>query len=124
MFPEQSGSIKLAGPALAREQSQGVHRRTGTSREGTRRQQGRNVEAVIADVNAVLRGWSGYFGVAEVSHVFNKLDGWIRMRIRAFRFKRRCRNDNWRLRNKRLTNWGLLSLQQCRPSYRLSLVKA
>lgn len=104
--------------------AQSLERFKNRIRSLTRRQQGRNVEAVIADVNAVLRGWSGYFGVAEVSHVFNKLDGWIRMRIRAFRFKRRCRNDNWRLRNKRLTNWGLLSLQQCRPSYRLSLVKA
>lgn len=90
----------------------------------TRRQQGRNVEAVIADVNAVLRGWNGYFGIAEVSDVYIKLDCWIRMRIRAFRFQRRCKNDNWRLRNKRLANWGLLSLHECRPSYRLSLVKA
>lgn len=88
----------------------------------TRRQQGRNVEAVIADVNAVLRGWSGYFGVAEVADIYTKLDCWIRMRIRSFRFQRRCMNDNWRLRNQRLANWGLLSLHQCRPSYRLLLV--
>jgi RNA-directed DNA polymerase len=88
----------------------------------TRRQQGRNVEAVIADVNAFLRGWSGYFGVAEVSCTFRWLDSWIRMRIRSFRFQRRCHNDNWRLTNKRLAKWGLLSLHQCRPSYRLSLV--
>lgn len=88
----------------------------------TRRQQGRNVEAVIADVNAVLRGWSGYFGVAEVANIFRWLDSWIRMRIRSFRFQRRCHNDNWRLTNQRLAKWGLLSLQQCRPSYRLLLV--
>jgi group II intron reverse transcriptase/maturase len=88
----------------------------------TRRQQGRNVEAVIADVNAVVRGWCGYFGPAEVTDLFRVLDSWIRMRIRSFRFQRRCMNDNWRLRNKKLENWGLLSLQQCRPSHRLSLV--
>jgi RNA-directed DNA polymerase len=88
----------------------------------TRRQQGRNVEAVIADVNAVVRGWSCYFGVAEVACVFRWLDSWIRMRIRSFRLQRRCHNDNWRLRNQLLAKWGLLSLQQCRPSYRLSLV--
>jgi group II intron reverse transcriptase/maturase len=88
----------------------------------TRRQQGRNVVAVIADVNAVLRGWSGYFGVAEVSDSFTKLDSWVRMRIRSFRFQRRCLNDNWRLRNQRLAKWGLLSLLQCRPSYRLLLM--
>lgn len=88
----------------------------------TRRQQGRNVVAVIADVNAVLRGWSGYFGVAEVSCINRRLDSWIRMRIRSFRFQRRCQYDNRRLRNHALAKWGLLSLQQCRPSYRLSLV--
>ena len=88
----------------------------------TRRQQGRNVEAVIADVNAVERGWSGYFGVAEVTHIYRGLDSWIRMRIRSFRFRRRCHNDNWRLSNQLLAKWGLLSLQQCRPSYRLLLV--
>lgn len=104
--------------------SQSLDRFKNRIRSLTRRQQGRNVVAVIADLNAVLRGWSGYFGVAEVSDVFTKLDRWIRMRVRAFRFQRRCKNDNWRLRNKRLANWGLLSLQQCRPSYRLSLVKA
>ena len=88
----------------------------------TRRQQGRNVVAVIADVNAVLRGWSGYFGVAEVADIYTKLDCWIRMRIRSFRLQRRCLNDNWRLRNQRLAKWGLLSLLQCRPSSRLLLV--
>ncbi len=88
----------------------------------TRRQQGRNVVAVIADLNAVLRGWSGYFGVAEVSCTFRWLDSWIRMRVRSFRLQRRCHNDNWRLPNQLLAKWGLLSLQQCRPSYRLSLV--
>jgi RNA-directed DNA polymerase len=87
----------------------------------TRRQQGRNVEAVIVDINAVVRGWSAYFGSAEVSERFRKLDAWIRMRIRSFRFQRRCRNDNWRIQNKLLAKWGLLSLQRCRPSYRLVL---
>lgn len=90
----------------------------------TRRQQGRNVSAVIADLNPVLRGWSGYFGVAEVAGAFARLDAWIRMRVRAFRLKRRCRNDNWRLPTRRLTKWGLLSLHVCRPGMRLSYMEA
>ena len=90
----------------------------------TRRQQGRNVDAVIAELNPVLRGWSRYFGVAEAAEVLNKLDGWIRMRIRSFRTKRRCRNDNWRFRKRKLEKWGLLSLQQCRPTARLSYMGA
>ena len=89
----------------------------------TRRQQGRNVEAVLADLNPVLRGWARYFGVGEVTHVMTLLDRWIRMRLRAFRFKRKCHNDNWRLPNRRLEKWGLLSLLQCRPALRLSYVR-
>lgn len=86
----------------------------------TRRQQGRNVDAVIADLNRVVRGWARYFGAGEVTRVFTALDGWIRMRVRAFRFKRKCSNDNWRLPNRRLWRWGLLSLLDCRPAFRLS----
>lgn len=90
----------------------------------TRRQQGRNVDAVLADLNPILRGWSGYFGVAEVTALLTKLDRWIRMRIRAFRFKRKRHTDNWRLPNRRLRKWGLLSLTACRPEQRLSYVGA
>ena len=90
----------------------------------TRRQQGRNIEAVIADVNPVVRGWAGYVGVAEVTKVLERLDCWVRMRLRAFRYQRRSRHDNHRLTNRRLAKMGLLSLQHCRPRGRLSYVDA
>ena len=83
----------------------------------TRRQQGRNVDAVLQDLNPILRGWAGYFGVVDVAKLFWRLDQWIRMRMRAFKRKRKCRNDNHRIPNKRLKRWGLLSLAE----YRLSL---
>lgn len=88
----------------------------------TQRQQGRNVDAILKDLNPVLRGWSNYFGVAEVTELMDHLDRWTRMRLRSFRFKRRCRHDSWRLPNRRLKKWGLLSLLECRPKYRLSYV--
>lgn len=90
----------------------------------TGRQQGRNVDAVLAERGPMLRGWANYVGVAQVTHLFRRLDQWIRMRIRAFRLKRKCHHDNWRLPNRRLQKWGLLSLQQCRPKLRLSYVGA
>jgi RNA-directed DNA polymerase len=90
----------------------------------TQRQQGRNVDAVLADLNPVIRGWSNYVGAAEVTSVLAQLDCWIRMRTRSFRFQHRCRHDNWRLPNRRLERWGLLSLQKCRPKYRLSYICA
>jgi RNA-directed DNA polymerase len=68
----------------------------------TQRQQGRNVEAVLEDLNPVIRGWSNYVGVAEATAKLEKLDCWIRMRLGAFRLQRKCRNDNWRLPNRRV----------------------
>jgi group II intron reverse transcriptase/maturase len=92
-------------------------------RKLTRRHQGRNVDALLADLNPVLRGWARYFGVGEINQLMISLDSWIRMRLRAFRFKRKCHNDNWRLPNSRLEKWGLLSLQTCRPALRLSYAR-
>lgn len=93
-------------------------------RKLTRRQQGRNVEAVIKDLNAVIRGWARYVGVAEVVGTFRTLDRWIRMRIRSFRFQRKKANDNARIPNRRLRRWGLFSLAQCRPELRLQYICA
>ncbi len=87
----------------------------------TRRQQGRNIEAVLHDLNPVIRGWANYVGVAEVQHLNRDLDAWIRMRTRSFKTKRRNRSDNYRIPSRRLRRWGLLSLQQCRPELRLSI---
>ncbi len=84
----------------------------------TRRQQGRNVEAMLLRLNPVIRGWVGYYGFAEVSKMLSRLDAWIRMRVRAYRFKRKKRHDNHRLPNRRLRRWGLLSLRECRPAKR------
>ena len=89
-------------------------------RQLTRRQQGRNVEAVLRDLNPVLRGWSNYVGVAEVTALFDVLDGWIRSRLRAFKQQRWSHNDRWRIPNRRLRSWGLLSLRECRAELRLS----
>lgn len=89
----------------------------------TRRQQGRNVDAILQDLNPVLRGFARYFGVAEVGDRFDRLDAWIRMRVRAFKSRRKRRTDNRRIRNRRLAKWGLLSLQRCRPHERLSYTR-
>jgi RNA-directed DNA polymerase len=88
----------------------------------TQRQQGRNVEAVLEDLNPVIRGWANYVGVAQVADLFCNLDCWIRMRLRSFKTKHRNTNDNWRIPSRRLKKWGLLSLQECRPKLRLSYV--
>jgi group II intron reverse transcriptase/maturase len=90
----------------------------------TRRNQGRNVEAVLDDLNPIIRGYANYFGVAEVTRSFRKLDKWLRMRVRSFRLKRRVRTANHRLPNKKLAKWGMLSLLECRPRFRISYMRS
>lgn len=93
-------------------------------RNVTRRQQGRNVEAVIKDLNPVIRGYANYFGVAQVFKTFRSLDKWIRMRTRCFRLKCKTRFANRKLPNRKLEKWGLLSLHDCRPKHRLAYMRS
>ena len=93
-------------------------------RDVTRRQQGRNVEAVLQDLNPVIRGYANYFGVAEVYGTFCVLDKWIRMRVRCFRLKHKTRFANRRLPSRRLRKWGLLSLLDCRPPHRIAYMRS
>ena len=63
-------------------------------------------------LNRSLVGFANYFA-APFSHVkrqFDRLDRWIRKRLRCMKFKRISRNDNGRLLNRHLANLGLVSL--------------
>ncbi len=70
---------------------------------------------VIEKLNRVIRGTANYFAPTFATNrwLFQKLDSWIRMRLRAMRYKRKCTNDNRKLRvahfNRKL---GLLTLEQ------------
>jgi RNA-directed DNA polymerase len=48
-----------------------------------KRGRGRSVRQVIEDMKRLLVGWSNYFKLAEVKNVFEKLDEWIRRRMRC-----------------------------------------
>jgi hypothetical protein len=68
-------------------------------RELTERHQ--NLDSgVIAKLNQVIRGTANYFatGFSTCRWRFQKLDSWIRMRIRAMKLKRKNYNDNHKLR--------------------------
>lgn len=80
-------------------------------RLATRRQQGRNVQEVISLLNPVLRGFGNYYLRANVKGLFEKLDEWIRMRVRSFMEKKRAvKHQNRRLPNALLEQLGLVSL--------------
>ena len=83
----------------------------------TRRQQPKNVEEVIRDLNYALRGFGNYFRVADVKGLFEDLDGWIRMRLRCFMEKKKAvKHQNYRISNALLASWGLVSLSALRAN--------
>jgi len=81
-------------------------------RELTRRKH--NFEAeVIVKLNRVIGGTARYFATSFFTgrSSFHKLDSWIRMRLRCMKFKRKSRHDNHKLRVKKFTKLGLLTLE-------------
>lgn len=63
----------------------------------TNRGRGRNIRAVIEEINLFTRGWVGYLRLASVKAQFDMLDQWIRRRLRKILWeqwrkpKTRCR---------------------------------
>ncbi len=69
---------------------------------------------VIERLNAVIRGTVNYFGWKGASpHTqFLRLDQYVRKRVRCMKKKRIWKSDNYRLPNKLLKRWGLMSMVQ------------
>ena len=60
-------------------------------KELTGRSWGVSMDRRMSELRSFLRGWIGYFGLAAQLKLFDKLDQWIRRRIRMCYWKR------WRL---------------------------
>ena len=56
-------------------------------RELTRRSQGRNVRIVMAKVKEFIRGWIGYFYIADMKNTLRQWNEWLRRRIRMYIWK-------------------------------------
>ncbi len=78
----------------------------------TRRSQGVNLNTIIGRLNPVIRGHVNYFRLGDVQVVYRRLDSWMRMRLRCFKFSRKWRTDNRRLPIRRFRRMGLLSFEQ------------
>jgi len=87
----------------------------------TRRNSGRSMEAMIAEVNPTLQGWYAYFKHAQPSQL-EKVDRWVRVRLRSILRKRRgargCGRgrDHFRWPNRYFTELGLFCLLDARSS--------
>lgn len=87
-------------------------------------QRHRNLDCrVVQELNQVIRGTAHYFatGFSTCRWRFQKLDSWIRMRLRAMKLKRKNYNDNQKLRLGYFRHkLGLLTLEEfclCRDQH-------
>ncbi len=53
----------------------------------TKRNRGMSFTSILEEVNVVMRGWVGYFRLADTWLPWRELDGWIRRRLRCYRLK-------------------------------------
>jgi RNA-directed DNA polymerase len=81
----------------------------------THRANGHSLEAIIARINPILRGWFEYFKHSQPAE-FPKHDGWVRMRLRSILRKRAHRRgrgrgaDHQRWPNAYFTARGLFTM--------------
>ena len=73
-------------------------------RQITRSGRGRNILRVIEELNLFLRGWFGYYRLADVKQVFDMLDQWIRRRLRKILWQQWKTPKN---RAKKLRSFGM-----------------
>lgn len=81
----------------------------------TRRTRGVSLQAVVNSLNPVIRGWGNYFSDGHVAELFERLDQWIRMRLRSFKRRRVAKPGlNWQMPTQVLKDMGLVSLVSLR----------
>ena len=92
----------------------------------TRRNNGKSMEAIVTDLNRILRGWYGYFKHVHPSEL-GEIDSWLRMRLRSILRKRRGGRgrgrgqDHHRWPNRYFTGLGLFCLLEAKVTETASL---
>ena len=74
-------------------------------KELTSRSQGRNVRVVMKNVEKFIRGWLGYFYIANMETTMREWDGWLRRRLRMYIWKQ------WKLPGTRVKNLIKLGME-------------
>jgi RNA-directed DNA polymerase len=111
--------IRLVRPKSLRKLRESIKPRT-------RRNSGRSMEAIVADINRTLKGWFGYFKHVHPSEL-GEIDQWLRMRLRSILRKRRGGRgrgrgqDHHRWPNRYFTGLGLFCLLDAKVTETASL---
>jgi group II intron reverse transcriptase/maturase len=82
------GFYQYKGEGRLRVHPKSVQKLKDTIREVTGRSNGMGIEARRARLNQIIRGWVNYFKLADMKNLMQKLDEWVRSRIRMVTWKR------------------------------------
>lgn len=77
--PKGAVSLRL-GPGIAKRQRDKIRRIT-------RRNRGRSIDSIIAEVNVAMTGFINYFKLADMRQFLVKLEKWIRRKLRVIVWK-------------------------------------
>ena len=75
-------------------------------RKLTSRSQGRKLDTVFNIVKVFMRGWLGYYGIADMKNEIERWNEWIRRRIRMYIWKQ------WKLPRTRVENLKKLGMPE------------
>lgn len=64
----------------------------------TKRNRGRSVAVLFKEIKQLMNGWINYYGIGEMKDFMNKLNGWLKRRIRQYIWKQ-WKNPRTRRRN-------------------------
>ena len=70
----------------------------------TSRSQGRKLDTVFNNIKVFMRGWLGYYGIAEMKNDMERWNEWLRRRIRM------CIWKQWKLPRTRVENLKKLGM--------------
>ena len=73
-------------------------------RKLTSRSQGRKLDTVLNNVKVFMRGWLGYYAIADMDKYLKDLNSWLRRRIRMYIWKQ------WKLPRTRVENLKKLGM--------------
>jgi RNA-directed DNA polymerase len=80
--------FRRKGEVLIRIAEQALQRVREKLRELTRRTRSGRLEDILQQIDGYLRGWMGYFCLADTPSVIAELDEWLRRRLRQLLWKR------------------------------------
>ena len=72
----------------------------------TSRSQGRKLDTVFYNIKVFMRGWLGYYGIAEMDTLMTEWNSWLRRRIRMYIWKQ------WKFPRTRVKNLMKLGMPE------------